>query len=128
MFYATFVKGTNFNTASDSISITAGNAYELCQINAPNAIAFYSNTRPDSEVNNKGFIVYVDSNFNLILMQDGVSPYPKLVLYAKTTGTFTKAQLFPNNAIIFMLKGRGFDFASPNEFIQSYIVFSPDNI
>ena len=128
MFYATFTKGSNFNAASDSISIVSGTAYDLCQINAPNAIAFYNNTRPDSEVNNKGFIVYSDNNFNLILMQDGVSPYPKLVLYAKNTGTFTKAQLFPNANITFMVKARGFDFTSPNDFVQACIVFSSDNI
>lgn len=128
MFYITFTKGTNFNAASDSISLTNGTAYELCQIDCPNVVAFYSNTRPDSEVNNKGFKVYDDSNFNLLLIQDGVSPYPKLVLYAKNTGTFTKAQLFPNSSIHFMLQSKGFNFASPNDYAQNCIAFTPDNI
>lgn len=128
MFYITFTKGTNFNAASDSISLTNGTFYDLCEIDCPNNVAFYSNNRPASEINNKGFLVHVDTNFNLFLLQNGVSPYPKLVLYAKTTGTFTKAQLFPNSSIQFMLKGKGFDFASPNDNVQSCIVFTSDNI
>ena len=128
MFYVTFIKGDNFDAASDSIELTSGTFYDLCVINAPNIIGFYSNNRPDTEVNNKGFLVHIDTNYNLFILQDGVSPYPKMVLYAKTSGTFTKAQLFPNSSLQFMLKGTSFNFASPNELVQSCIVFSQDNI
>lgn len=91
-FAYTANKGTNFNAASDSITLTYGNNYDLGYF--PVTMAFSDYVNSQSGVTNHGFILQRFDKYDLYISTPDGDIYPHLYFVPRENGTFTKAQLF----------------------------------
>lgn len=109
-------KGANYTAASDSISVTNGTYYKLGKIDVPFAVPFYNNSRMDNNPSYFAYQIYETTNYIIYLHGIKDTPYCDLVMLAKVTGTFTKAQFFTETyTSVLSAKGKFFDFAGLSE-------------
>lgn len=103
MFSLVCSKSTNYNAAPGSYEFTAdqvASGIDLGTIGITGAFPFYYNTQ--ANLRHHMYVLYENAYYRFGLYNPSMDPYAHLFVLPKATGTYTKAQLFPETFVAYV--------------------------